>query len=244
MSIASFGSGLMYATNTALNSTPLQIGALQDVSVDVSRSIKPLYGQYQQPLKAGVGEEKVAIKAKMGYISAAAYAAVYYGIAPSVGTTRIANNEAATIPATTPWQVTVVNSATFVNDLGVQYSATGLPFNKVASAPTIGQYSVSAGVYTFATADASAAVLVSYSYTVAGSGQTLNIGLLLQGVQPLIILDIYRGYNNTGERHRFWSCVCGKLSTPTKLADFAISEMDFEAFANAAGQYRAIYTDE
>ena len=62
-------------------------------------------------------------------------------------------------------------------------------------------------------------------------------------MQPIITIDLFRGFNGTGERHRFWACVCSKLSLPTKLADFAISEFDFEAFTDTSGRFHDIYTD-
>lgn len=52
----------------------------------------------------------------------------------------------------------------WASDQGVAYALTGAALTLVASTPAEGQYSVSAGVYTFAAADASAALLVSYGY--------------------------------------------------------------------------------
>ena len=242
MSYASFGSGVLYATPTGANATPIQFGALQDVTVDESRTVKTLYGQYQQPLAIGAGEIKATAKAKMGYISAAIWANLYYGVTPSVGTLSLAQNEAGTIPAASPWTVTVANSATWASDLGVQF-AGGVQLTKVASGPTTGQYSVAAGVYTFAAADTGKAVTISYEYTQASVGQTVAVGTILQGVQPIITLDLYRGFNNTGERHRYWAAVSSKLSAPTKLADFGINEMDFEMFTDSQGRFHNIYTD-
>ncbi len=238
--LGSFGSGILYATPSG--GSPIQIGALQDVTADLSRTVKTLFGQFQQPLQIGAGEIKASVKAKMGYINGAIYGDLFYGVTPSTGTVALAANEAHTVPAATPFTVTVTNSATWTKDLGVQYAGGNL-LTQVTGTPTAGQYSVAAGVYTFAAADASTAVVISYEYTSAASGTTTAIGLIQQGVQPILTLDLYRGYNNVGERHRFWAAVCSKLSIPTKLADFAISELDFECFANSAGQFHNIYTD-
>jgi hypothetical protein len=74
--------------------------------------------------------------------------------------------EAWTVPPT-PFQVTV--GAPFGNwatDQGVTY-ATGAALTKVASGPTVGQYAVALGLYTFAAADAGAAVKISYGYVPA-----------------------------------------------------------------------------
>ena len=240
--LGSFGSGILYATPSGANATPLQIGALQDISTDLSRTTKQLFGQYQQPLAIGAGELKAALKAKMGYINAGVYASLFYGVSTSTGTVSLAQNEAHSVPASTPWTVTVTNSAQFSKDLGVTY-ANGNPLTQVASGPTAGQYSVSAGVYTFATADANAAVLISYEYTSASSGSTVSVGNVLQGQQPIITVDLYRGYNGTGERHRFWAAVCSKLTIPTKMADFGISELDFDCFVDSQGRFHTIYTD-
>jgi len=67
--------------------------------------------------------------------------------------------EAATVP-TSPYQVTVSQSAEFSCDIGVTYA--GSPLVRVAANPAAGQYAVSAGVYTFAAADAGHALTVTY----------------------------------------------------------------------------------
>lgn len=241
--VISFGSGLLFATNTAANSTPILFGALQDVSLDISGTTKTLFGQNQFPIAAARGETKLAGKAKLGQVNGLLYSSLMFGVASSVGTTKVAYAEASAVPASTPWTVVAANSATFVDDLGVINATTGLPFTKVASAPATGQYSVSAGTYTFATADANTAILLNYTYTSASAGVTINVGNPLQGVQPAFSMILSRGYNNTGERYKLWSCISSKLSLPTKMADFAISEFDFEGFADASNRTISLYTD-
>ncbi len=240
--LGSFGSGILYATPSGATATPIQLGALQDVSADLSRTVKSLYGQNQQPLAIGAGELKASLKAKMGFINAAVYANLFYGVSIATGTVSLAQNEAHNVPSATTYTVTVTNSTTFAKDLGVTY-AGGNPLTLVASAPAAGQYSVAAGIYTFAAADASAPVLISYEYTNSTSGSTVSVGTVLQGVQPIITVDLYRGANGTGERHRFWATTCSKLSIPTKMADFGISELDFEAYVDSQGRFHTIYTD-
>lgn len=74
--------------------------------------------------------------------------------------------QAATIPASTPWQVTVSGAASFSCDHRVAFSS-GTALTRVASAPAAGQYSVStAGTYTFAAADANKAVNITYAQRV------------------------------------------------------------------------------
>lgn len=72
--------------------------------------------------------------------------------------------EAAVVPAT-PYQVTALAPfGAWASDRGVAYAASGSQLTVVASSPTVGQYSVSAGLYTFAAADVGASLLISYGY--------------------------------------------------------------------------------
>lgn len=70
--------------------------------------------------------------------------------------------EAQTVPASGNYVVTAINAATFAFDQGVTY-ANGTALTPVAANPGAGQYSVAAGIYTFAAADAGASVLLSYA---------------------------------------------------------------------------------
>lgn len=76
--------------------------------------------------------------------------------------------EAHTIPSS-PYQITVTYSSQFGSDINV-YDLTADQFlTKVGSSPASGQYSVAAGVYTFAAAQTGHNVVVAYSFsTVAG----------------------------------------------------------------------------
>ncbi len=244
MALRSFGSGLLFATNTAANSTPVQFGTLQDVQLDISRSLKELYGQNQFPVAIGGAQMKITGKAKVGQVNGQLYNDLFFGGTSAVGQTKLAYNEAGAIPSATTYTVTVTNSATWVEDQGVLYADTGIAFKKVASAPAVGEYSVAAGVYTFAAADASKNVLISYTWTDATSGQTITTGNPLQGVQPTFTLIVSRQYNGVQEAFKLWSCISSKLSLPTKMADWGITELDFSAFADSAGRVITPYVAE
>jgi len=74
-------------------------------------------------------------------------------------------NEAQVVPATTPFQLsTLAPYGQWGSDLGVNYAATGVPLTLVLTSPRVGQYAVSAGIYTFSAADAGQSVSVSYGY--------------------------------------------------------------------------------
>ena len=86
----------------------------------------------------------------------------------TAGYTTEVNGEAQAVPATGPYTKAVTNAANFWQDAGV--TLAGVALVAVPSSPATGQYSVSGygsatpGVYTFNAAQASAAVLISYSY--------------------------------------------------------------------------------
>jgi hypothetical protein len=74
-------------------------------------------------------------------------------------------SETATVPDA-PGPYTVAAAAPFgpwASDAGVTYN-NGTALVAVAGAPSAGEYNVASGVYTFAAADAGAAVLVSYGF--------------------------------------------------------------------------------
>ena len=238
-----FGSGVLIATPSSANPTPVEFGVLQEVSLDFSSTIKPLMGQFQMPVAQARGALKISGKAKFAELNGPVFSSLFFGATPTKGQFLWAYNEAGSVPAVSTYTVTVTNSSTWTSDLGVKYATTGLSFTRVASAPTVGQYSVAAGVYTFAAADASAAVLISYQYsqTTSGSGSYITIGNPLMGVTPNFQIDFYQTNPNAAPplgtwSYRLFACVSSKLSVGSKLEDWNIPEFDFEAFANSANQ--------
>jgi hypothetical protein len=72
-----------------------------------------------------------------------------------------------TIPGT-PFQVAAGQPyGAWATDQGVTYGASGIALVAVPATPAAGQYSVAAGLYTFAAADSGASVLISYGFTPA-----------------------------------------------------------------------------
>src|SRR6185369_14385510 len=165
-----FGVGLLTLTPSGSNPTPVPCGVLQEVTVDIDQTTKELRGAYKAPVDVALADLKFSGKAKFARILASVIAAVLNGSTTASGSTAGAQNEVGTITA---GSVTVSNSATFVEDLGVIDTNTGLQMTRVASAPTTGQYSVAAGVYTFAVADNGHVVWINYSYTTTG-GKTVT----------------------------------------------------------------------
>jgi hypothetical protein len=234
MGIQEFGPGVLYLTRTDVaNSTPVNIGFANEFSFDVKGNIKELFGQNQYPLAVAVGTKKVTLKVKAAQISGLALNSVFFGDTFATGGIIWNYSEAHAVPGT-PYTVTVTNSATFEADLGVLYATTGLPLTKVPSGATIGQYSVAAGVYTFAAADTLANVLITYTSTTT-AGQSLAVNNHLLGFSPFVQLDYYTSFQSKPLVLRFYQVIGDSLAMAAKLEDFIMPELDMAAFANAAG---------
>jgi hypothetical protein len=138
---------------------------------------------------------------------------------------------AATALTFTPaaFTITVANSATWTTDQGVVYALTGEPLEYVSTSPVEGEYTVTAGVYTFGSGDAGALVLLNYNYTPSGTtGSIIPINNTLLGVQPTFSALFYTSFEGTPMSLRLFKCISNKFSFGTKLEDFALPEIDFD----------------
>lgn len=245
MTMTPFGPGSLYVTRTDIaNPTPVNIGYAKEFSLDFDPDTKQLYGQNQFPLAVARGTIKSTAKAKSAVFSGMALNTVFFGATMIAGSLMLAASEAATVPASTPWTVTVANAASFDKDCGVVNASTGLPLQLVASAPATGQYSVAAGVYTFASADTGKALLISYLYKQASVGQTLPIVNRLIGSTPTFQLDYATINNGIPLCIRLYNVLCDKLSMSFKISDFGEPDTDFQIAANPAGNIGNIYFGE
>lgn len=246
MSVFTFGSGSLWGVSTASGvQTPINFGTLQEVSIETSFNTKELFGSKQFAVAVARGTGKVTGKAKFAQINGELYNSLFYGANLVTGQVLTAINEAKTIPNVTPWTATVTGAATFIDDLGVIYSATGLPLKKVATAPIAGQYSVSAvGVYTFAAADANLGVEIDYTYNDVTNGKKIVITNQLLGTTPFFSVYFSTIYNGKAVSYQLPKCTSSKLSFATKLEDFSVPEFDFSAFCDDSGKIMTISTAE
>jgi hypothetical protein len=241
-----FGTGSLYgvpltdATGAIIaNPTPRQFGVLQGVKGDLSFDAKTLYGAYSYPVAFGRGKAKTDFSADSADFDLQAYAALFFGITPTAGILSVVDNFAASVPpAAGPYTIVVAppNAGTYSNNLGVRYASTGIALTRVATSPAAGQYSVAAGTYTFAAADAGAAVLVSYEYTATSTTQyELAIANPLMGQAPSFQATLSIPYNGRQLVVKLNNCVSSKMSLPFKNEDFPTQSLDFTALADASG---------
>lgn len=232
-----FGMGQLVATPVG-GGNPLPFGALQDVSVDFSGDAKQLWGTNQFAVDTARGKVKIDIKAKWALVDPNMYNAIFFGQTVTTGETLAAFNETATVPGSVAYTVTAANGATFKTDLGVAYASTGIRLTQVAAgSEAAGKYSVSAaGVYTFAAADASKAILLNYTYGSTSTGLTIAGQNIQMGSIPSMQLNLANVDKGKTQTLTFYSCVCPKLSLPFKQDDYEIQEADFMAQDDGTGR--------
>lgn len=248
-----FGAGAVWGTPLTdafgaaiANPTPILLGIMQDISVDISFDSKLLYGRKNFAVARGRGKGKVDWKAKNAQISGAQLATLFFGQATSAGIFADYLDEVGTPIPTTPFTITptVPGSGTWNADLGVR-SATGVPFVCVASGPVAGQYSVSAGAYVFAAADAGATVFISYQYTATSTvARKSTISNIVMDAPPSFRLDLQHSYSQKGLTLSLFNCASNKLSLSSKLDDFMIPEMDGDAIVDSLGRIGTWGTSE
>lgn len=241
-----FGSGIVLAApqtssgNPAPNPTPQGVGVLQNVKMTLGADIKTLFGQSQWAVDSAVGKRSIKGTFEFAQLSNDLMSQLFFGDATTTGavSTTIYPGEAHTIPAVSgPYTITVTNAAdTPLVDYGVTYALTGVPFQKVASLTAAGQYTVNltTGVYTFDSADASALILINYSWTITG-GSTLTTAQHPMGYGPVVALNIVFEYEGGGIGFYLPNVRLGKIDAATKLDDYTMYTVDYEGFAGAAG---------
>lgn len=236
--LATFGPGILICTRIDIaNGTPVNIGYAQELSLDFTGEGKELFGQNQLPLVIARGTMKLTGKIKAAMINAVAFNNCFWGQTLTNGAKQWSIAESFTVPAA-GGTVTVAQSAQFDADLGAVYAANNIPFLRSAVAPTVGQYSVGAGTYAFASADQTLGVAITYTYTVA-TGQSLAITNQLIGTTPAFQMDYYTNLNQPSSRPfavRIYYAVGNKLTMQFKLNDFQMPEFDFMCGALGSGK--------
>ena len=237
-----FGLGGLYLLDSESPTQATQVGVLKDVTLDISFDTKELRGSYTFPVDIAKAAGKIEGKAKFAQISGRLINEIIQGTLTAGATVIGSNNEAGTIPATSPYTITVAN-ITGWTDLGV-YNVTDSKFmTRVASGPTTGQYSATAGVYTFAAADASDKVQISYSYTSA-TGNTVTLTNQLMGSGTTYVVQLYNTYKTKNVGVKLYAVTLGKYSFAMKNEDFTEEDLELLGFADANNDVISLYTSE
>jgi hypothetical protein len=237
----SFGAGLLAFTPSGSNPTPVWCGVLQDVSLKVTSAQKELFGQNRGAVAVADAELSIGGTAKFAQLSGSL---IKQAINGSIATGQILPvlMEAGTIPGS-PYQVTVTNSATWSADLGVYDYTVSKFLTRVASAPATGQYSVAAGVYTFAAADTTHAVGINYSYT-ATTGFTVSLTNQLMGAANTFTALLLNSYGSQSSGFKLWAVSIAGIDFALKNTDFTMQDLPFKAYADSSNRLIDVYTAE
>lgn len=242
----SFGTGILVLIPSGANPVPQRVGTLKDVSLEISSSTKELKGDKTFAVDVARSGGKCSGKAKTGQISGGLIAAAL-GSTAVTGSIIGVQDEIASIPAVTTFTITVSQSPTQMqDDLGVIDLTANVVMTRVASAPTTGQYSLNTttGVYTFAAADASHQVAISYSYKSTTVGKTISLTNQPMGSGATFVLTLFNTFRGKSSGVKLFAVTLPKLGLNWKNEDYTEKDLDFEAFADAAGRVVDIYTGE
>jgi hypothetical protein len=239
-----FGAGFVFgvptAGNLAATPTAQQFLTIQEASMDITREPKELRGNLQAPDDVAASDVKITGKISIGRMDLNTLNQLFFAETVGANPEACSPNEAGTIPSSSVYTITVVNSAAWTEDLGVRYASDGSKLTNVGSASltAAGQYKVAAGVYTFDVADAGLGVLISYLYTNTAGGIEVIMTNRPQGYGPIVELYFDQPYRGLNGVHLYYARL-NSIKMPTKRNDYVIAEVDYEAFANPAGNILA-----
>jgi len=247
-----FGTGVLYgvpvAGNLPTNPTPYKFGILQEASIEFKGDLKKLFGQRQFPVSKARGKIDVTGKAKIAAYDPNMVNQLFFAQTSTGGIQMIADNESQVIPGT-PYQVTVTNVAGVpITDYGVIFGSgakVGQQLTRVASSPATGQYSVNTatGVYTFAAADTTLTVLISYTYASGSRGSTITLANQLQGYAPELQMLFYNLFRSKLLAIQLNNVTLGTFTFPSKQEDYWMSDIDFEACTDDSDTLGKIFAD-
>jgi hypothetical protein len=250
-----FGSGLLYlnpnAGNLATNPTPVKPFTIQDVKVGLKGKIEALRGQNQFPDDTATGDKDGTFEFSMGRRDFFLLNQIFNADTTTAGGNAVYPNFSVTAATT----VTIVPPASgaFVEDLGVTYAASGKEFQKLTTAPAVGQYECnnSTGVYTFAAGDAGVTVLISYLYsqTTAG-GTTYQVNNQIQGYGPAFeafLLDTYQPVMSSGipvySTIRLYAAKISDVEIDNKRGGYGMVSLKGSYFASPSGRVIDFYSN-
>lgn len=252
------GAGFVFfnptAGNLPVNPTPVRALTVQDVEIDISGTVEELKGQYQFPEDTAVTDKKGSGKMTIGRKDLSMLNNIFFADISAAGGTSVSPVEAHPIPASTPYTITVTppGTGTFYADLGVYYANNvGQSFTRIPTGtPTAGQYTVSAGEYTFAAADTGIGVLISYAYTQSTTGSIFQVNNQNIGWGPQVeiyVVDTYEPVAVSGvniySTVRIWAAKITKCTLGNKRANYSMPEIDYSYFSASNNRVLDLYSN-
>lgn len=138
----SFGSGKLYMVPFGIAvPQPVQVGTLQDTSVDFDWAEKNLQGQLDAPAAIARGALKISGKIKSAKFSVKDISQVIFGTTPTAGTTLTADNEGLPNGLIIPASVTLPTNAATASGATLSFASTA----GVADGQTVSGANIPAG---------------------------------------------------------------------------------------------------
>lgn len=237
-----FGAGRAFMIGNYANPTPTRALVPQSQSIDFKRKTESLFGEKQLAVAVGAGEMEITGKVEYGKINARVFADIMFGDGSATGSYAEADQEAQTVPGSTPYTVTVANATNFLFDLGVVNATTGVIMSCVAAGSEAAglSYSVvtsgaSKGKYTFASGDANANVKISYAYTNTTAGETVSLVNQQQGLTGNFQAVHVLPWGTEQDMFVFNNCLASSAGISLKKSGFASNTIDYTAAADNTG---------
>lgn len=213
--------------------TPVRVRDIQNISgLDFKYDTKDAYGDGQFPLygakgKGSFGFSYEALSQTLKQINLA------HGQTITTGREILYEDKTGSAIPTTPYQITptIPGSGAWVSDQGVYDALTGDELVRVASAPATGQYSVTAGVYTFAATDTTKTVYIDYLYSIS-TGKKLTLQSQAMGFTPFYSALLSVKYQDDGLLFNFKRVMVESMSTGTKKDDFEMIKYSCKVYAD------------
>lgn len=242
------------AGNLASNPTPLRALTIQDAELDISGTIETLKGQYQFPDDAAVTDKKGTGKITMGRKDLSMLNQIFFADIAATGGTSVSPVEKHVVATTvTP---TPPGSGTFFADLGVYYGAdVNKAFERLATgSPGTGQYTVAAGVYTFAAGDVGKDVLISYAFSQSTTGRIFQVNNQNIGYGPQVevyLVDTYQPINVGTDiapelilsTMHVMAAKISKVTLGNKRSAYSMPEINYEYFQAANGRVLEMFSN-
>jgi len=230
-----FAAGRFFGINNVTVPTPTVFGVPQDQTITFKRDVKSLFGENQLPEDVSSGTMQVSGKVTLATLNPRMFADLVFGVSGTPGQTNLANKEPGAIPGSGPFTVTVANSATWTGNEGVIDATTGKPMARVASSPAAGQYSAAAGVYTFSSADQGKAVLISYTFTISSSGETVPLNNAPMGKVGNFTAVMQFLWGSEQSLLTLNNCLSTDTELATKLDDYGKPTFGFNSSCDTSG---------
>lgn len=217
------------------DTTPIRLGNLKGIELDIAMDLNFPGTQLQYKVNAATGDKEIRGSAQLGAFSSRAINQLYFPNQAAAGARLVLDNGRSAVPGS-PFQITptVPQSGTWESDLGVCFTDDGTVLKRVPATPAAGEYSVSAGVYTFNLLDTTKEVSISFVYDISG-GEKVTVANQFKDLSASFEIILQGRYNNLQVTWILNKCVADAFSLPSTTESFLIQDFEFEAIADLSG---------